>query len=98
MIKPDFAAPGVDILTASIGAGAEFAPATGTSLAAAQTAGIAALLFEWSLIRENEPYFTGNSVKNYLSRGAVRDLNLIYPNPEWGYGRLDLYHTFELLT
>lgn len=86
VVKPDFAAPGVDILTASIGAGAEFAPATGTSLAAAQTAGIAALLFEWSLIRENEPYFTGNSVKNYLSRGAVRDLNLIYPNPEWGYG------------
>ena len=98
VVKPDFAAPGVDILTASIGAGAEFVPATGTSLAAAQTAGIAALLFEWSLIRENEPYFTGNSVKNYLSRGAVRDLNLIYPNPEWGYGRLDLYHTFELLT
>lgn len=98
VVKPDFAAPGVDILTASIGAGAEFAPATGTSLAAAQTAGIAALLFEWSLIRENEPYFTGNSVKNYLSRGAVRDLNLSYPNQEWGYGRLDLYHTFELLT
>lgn len=98
VVKPDFAAPGVDILTASIGAGAEFAPATGTSLATAQTAGMAALLFEWSLIRENEPYFTGNSVKNYLSRGAVRDLNLIYPNPEWGYGRLDLYHTFELLT
>ena len=98
VVKPDFAAPGVDILTASIGTGAEFVPATGTSLAAAQTAGMAALLFEWSLIRENEPYFTGNSVKNYLSRGAVRDLNLIYPNPEWGYGRLDLYHTFELLT
>lgn len=56
VVKPDFAAPGVDILTASIGAGAEFAPATGTSLAAAQTAGMAALLFEWSLIRENEPY------------------------------------------
>ena len=86
VVKPDFAAPGVDILTASIGAGAEFAPATGTSLAAAQTAGMAALLFEWSLIRENEPYFTGNSIKNYLSRGAVRDLNLSYPNQEWGYG------------
>ena len=40
VVKPDFAAPGVDILTASIGAGAEFAPATGTSLAAAQTAGM----------------------------------------------------------
>ena len=86
VVKPDFAAPGVDILTASNRAGAEFVPETGTSLAAAQTAGMAALLFEWSLIRENEPYFTGNSIKNYLSRGAVRDLNLSYPNQEWGYG------------
>lgn len=98
VVKPDFAAPGVEILTASIGAGQEFETATGTSLAAAQTAGIAALLFEWALIRGNEPYFTGNSVKHYLGRGAVREAGQIYPNREWGYGRLDLYHTFELLT
>ena len=86
VVKPDFAAPGVGILTASIGAGRTFEQATGTSLAAAQTAGIAALLFEWALIRGNEPYFTGNSVKNYLSRGAVRDDIIQYPNPNWGYG------------
>ena len=98
VVKPDFAAPGVGILTASIGAGRIFEQATGTSLAAAQAAGIAALLFEWALIRGNEPYFTGNSVKNYLSRGAVRDDIIQYPNPNWGYGRVDLYHTFELLT
>lgn len=98
IVKPDFAAPGVGILTASIGPGEEFAPATGTSLAAAQTAGIAALLFEWALVRGNEPYFTGNSVKHYLSRGAVREAGEVYPNPDWGYGRVDLYHTFELLT
>ena len=98
IVKPDFAAPGVGILTASIGPGKEFAPATGTSLAAAQTAGIAALLFEWALVRGNEPYFTGNSVKHYLSRGAVREAGEVYPNPDWGYGRVDLYHTFELLT
>ena len=98
VVKPDFAAPGVDILTASVSPGTEFAPATGTSLAAAQTAGIAALLFEWALVRGNEPYFTGNSVKHYLSRGAVRERGRTYPNPEWGYGRVDLYHTFELLT
>lgn len=98
VVKPDFAAPGVGILTASIEPGAEFAPATGTSLAAAQNAGIAALLFEWALVRGNEPYFTGSSVKHYLSRGAVRESGRIYPNPEWGYGKVDLYHTFELLT
>lgn len=83
IVKPDFAAPGVGILTASIGPGKEFAPATGTSLAAAQTAGIAALLFEWALVRGNEPYFTGNSVKHYLSRGAVREAGEVYPNPDW---------------
>lgn len=98
VVKPDFAAPGVGILTASTGPGREFAPATGTSLAAAQNAGIAALLFEWALVRGNEPYFTGNSVKHYLSRGAVREASEAYPNPEWGYGRVNLYHTFELLT
>ena len=98
IVKPDFAAPGVGILTASTEPGREFVPATGTSLAAAQTTGIAALLFEWALVRGNEPYFTGNSVKHYLSRGAVREAGEIYPNPEWGYGRVDLYHTFELLT
>ena len=59
---------------------------------------IAALLFEWAIIRGNEPFFSGNSVKNYLRRGAVREEDMQYPNPEWGYGRIDLYHTFELLT
>lgn len=98
VVKPDFAAPGVEILTASINPGREFASASGSSLAAAHTSGIAALLFEWALIRGNELYFTGNSVKHYLSRGALREVGRVYPNQEWGYGRVDLYHTFELLT
>jgi len=63
-----------------------------------ETAGIAALLFEWAIIRDNQPFFTGSSVKYYLQRGARREENMQYPNPEWGYGKVDLYHTFELLT
>lgn len=96
IITPQFAAPGVDIKVPLLNG--EFGSASGTSLAAAQTAGVAALLFEWAVIRGNEPYFSGNSVKFYLQRGARREENMQYPNPEWGYGRLDLYHTFELLT
>lgn len=96
IVKPDFAAPGVDIQVPSPAGG--YGSASGTSLAAAQTAGIAALLFEWAIIRGNEPYFTGNSVKNYLQRGAVREEEEKYPNPDWGYGKVDLYRTFELLT
>lgn len=97
-VKPDFAAPGVDVKTAAAGRIGGFGEASGTSLAAAQTAGIAALMFEWAIIRGNEPYFSGNSVKNYLRRGAVREEDMQYPNREWGYGKVDLYHTFELLT
>ena len=64
---------------------------------AAQTAGAAALLFEWAVIRGNQPYFTGSSVKNYITRGAEREERMQYPNRDWGFGRMDLYHTFELL-
>ena len=40
---------------------------------------------------------SGMSAKYYLERGARREEKMQYPNPDWGYGRLDLYHTFELL-
>ena len=33
-----------------------------------------------------------------LQRGAVRDENMQYPNQEWGYGRIDLYRSFQLLS
>ena len=97
-VKPDFAAPGVEVKTALAGIAGGYGEASGTSLAAAQTAGIAALLFEWAVIRGNEPYFSGSSVRNYLRRGAVREEDRQYPNREWGYGKVNLYHTFELLT
>ena len=95
-VKPNFAAPGVDIRVPLPGGG--YGEASGSSLAAAQAAGITALLFEWAIVRGNEPYFSGISVKNFLQRSARREENLTYPNREWGYGRLDLYRAFELLT
>ena len=93
--KPVLAFPGVDMLAGFPGGG--YVAASGTSLAAAQCAGISALLLEWAIINENEPYYTGNSVRHDLVRGAVQNENRPYPNPEWGYGRADLYRTFESL-
>lgn len=95
-ITPDLAAPGVELLVPLLRGG--FGTASGTSFSAAMTAGVAALLFEWAVIRGNQPYFTGTNVKHYLERGARREERISYPNREWGYGRLDLYHTFELLS
>ncbi len=92
-VKPDLAAPGVDILGPDTKGG--FTVRSGTSIAAAQTAGAAALLFEWAIARENAPFLNGTNVKNYLIRGAARKEELTYPNPNWGYGTLDLYRVFE---
>ena len=75
MVTPHLAAPGVNVKVPLVRGG--FGIRSGTSISAAQTAGI---------------------VKYYLQRGARREENMQYPNPEWGYGRVDLYHTFELLT
>lgn len=96
MITPHLAAPGVNVKVPLVRGG--FGTRSGTSISAAQMSGIAALLFEWAIIRDNQPFFTGSSVKYYLQRGARREENKQYPNPEWGYGKVDLYHTFELLT
>ena len=95
-VVPQVAAPGVQIKVPQLNG--LYGYASGTSLSAAQTAGTAALLFEWAVIRGNRPFFTGSSVKNYLTRGAKREDRLQYPNRDWGFGRLDMYHTFELLT
>ena len=92
-VTPDLAAPGVE-LTIPLPGGA-FGTASGSSLAAAITAGAAALVLEWAIVRGNLPYASGNTVKFYLQKGAVREEQMEYPNPGWGYGRLDLYRAFE---
>ena len=66
-----------------------FRPVTGTSFAAPLVTGAAALLMEWGIVRENDPYLYGEKVKAYLRKGARRlPSELAYPNPRLGYGAL----------
>ena len=87
LVKPDLAAPGVDITTVAVGGG--YAQFTGTSFATPFVTGSAALLMEWGIVRENDPFLYGEKVKAYLRRGA-RPLPgfAVYPNPQVGYGVL----------
>lgn len=55
-------------------------------------------MLEWAIVRGNIPFASGNSVKFYLQKGAVREEEMDYPNPGWGYGRLDLYRAFEVIS
>lgn len=95
-IKPDFAAPGVDVSGPNLRKG--YTMKIGSSVAAAITAGAAALLMEWGAIRENLPEMATMEIKKLLIRGATRDNLYTYPNNEWGYGKLNLYQTFQRLT
>ncbi len=90
-LKPDIAAPGVDI--AAPGPDNTFIRATGTGIAAAHAAGAAALLLEWGIVRRNLPIMNNVIIRRMLVSGARRYDNMPYPNPDWGFGILDIYRT-----
>lgn len=93
VVKPELAAPGVNYLAPTLNK--TFEPFSGTSISAAHTAGVAALMLEWGTVRNNNPGMDSNVLKNFLIRGARRRPNLVYPNRDWGYGILDIFSVFE---
>ncbi len=95
VIKPEIAAPGVGIIAPSPDQG--FIEVTGTSPASAHTTGIAAMLLEWAIIRGNQPTLNTLDMKIFMIRGARRDVDLTYPNRDWGYGILDVFNIFDSL-
>lgn len=89
LVKPDIAAPGVNITSAAPGGG--YSVRSGTSMAVPFVTGSIALMMEWGIIRGNDPYLYGEKVKAYLISGA-RQLSGFseWPNPQLGYGALCL--------
>lgn len=63
-IAPDFVAPGVDVKGIYP---TGYGTMTGTSVAAAITAGIAALLFEWGIVNGNKPAMDSDLIRSYIS-------------------------------
>lgn len=107
-IKPDFAAPGINIYGPLPYAGnypvneeerrerARFDFQSGSSQAAAIAAGASALLAEWAFVRGNDISMDTMKAKKYLIRGADRT-GISIPSRTWGNGTLDLYGVFNSL-
>lgn len=90
LIRPDLAAPGVDVSTIN---GLQ----TGSGVAAAITAGAIAQFLQWATVEGNRPALRGREIKSYFIRGAKHQTGLDYPNRQWGYGQLNVQGVFERL-
>lgn len=94
-IKPELAAPGVNIAAPDLEHG--FTTVTGTGAAAAHTTGIAAMFLEWGIVKGNYPGIDTGEVKEFLIRGAKQSPRLQYPNRDWGFGAIDIFNVFNTL-
>ena len=90
-IKPDFAAPGINVT--GINLKGQFVARSGSSIAVGITSGALALFMEW--LDRHGVNLDASQMKNLLILGASRKTDMNYPNQEWGYGALNLYRTFE---
>ena len=94
-VKPDIAAPGVNVLAPNLDQG--FHEVSGSSPAAAHTAGVAAMILEWGIVKGDFPIMDTSDIKTLMIRGAKRNADMQYPNRDWGYGILDVFQIFDSL-
>lgn len=94
-IIPDIAAPAVGIISTKSGGG--YDSFTGTSFAAPFVTGSSALMMEWGIVNNNDPFLYGERVTAFLRKGATRRKDIEYPNASFGYGTLCLENTMNYL-
>lgn len=106
-IKPDICSPGIDIFGPMAGviseravkndvSSARYGYMSGSSAATALTAGAAALLMEWGIIRKNNITMDTVSIQKYFIRGSI-NTGVEVPNRICGYGGIDLYGVFQTM-
>ncbi len=86
--KPDITAPGVHSISPFLNN--TFLEVTGTSVSAAYLAGVMALLMEWGITEGNFPTMNNALLKKIITQSASRHPEEDYPNPNWGYGVINL--------
>ena len=96
IIKPDIAAPGINILTTKVGGG--LTTISGSSAALPIAAGVCALLLQWGVVDGNDIIMTPSKIRSYLITGAYRKNLVSYPNKEEGFGYLDLKGVFDIIS
>ncbi|MDR2908817.1 MAG: S8 family peptidase [Oscillospiraceae bacterium] len=91
-ISPDLVAPGVEV-GGSYPTG--HGTMSGTSVAAAITAGASALMLQWGIVEGNDVSLDSFRVRARLVAGCERSEDVEFPNNRWGYGKLNLLNAFQ---
>jgi len=55
-------------------------------------------MMEWVVYRLQDSRIDSTQIRNLLVLGTEKRPGEQYPNREWGYGTLDVYHTFEVIS
>lgn len=85
--KPDIAAPGVNIPVPFLNN--SYVSASGSSIAAAFTAGVSAHVLQWGIVEGRADFLNTPHVKHIFQLSAKRQKDMKYPNGDWGYGILN---------
>ncbi|WP_346905878.1 S8 family peptidase [Clostridium sp.] len=94
-IKPNLTTGGINALTT--GLNNENTVLSGGSVAGAVLCSATLLMLQWGIVLRNDINMYGPTITSYLTRGTSKRAGDIYPNPQWGYGMLNLQGSFENL-
>lgn len=94
-IKPDIATAGMNVL--AISKSGKMEGVSGSSVAAAIISGMCVLILQWAIINKNKENIYASQVKSYLMYGADRSSGGPYPNVSFGYGKVNILKTFEVI-
>ncbi|MBU5306769.1 S8 family peptidase [Clostridioides mangenotii] len=96
--KPDFVAPGVNII--STYGNDSYRSGTGTGISSSVTSGMLALIMEYLSRQGTYPKLLLYSqvLKTYLMLGSTRDELYEYPNDSLGYGVIDFRRTIQIIS
>lgn len=91
--KPDLAAPGVDI--SGPGLLNNIVRRSGTSVAAAHSAGMMALFLQWNKNNPEVGRLYAAQIQSLFLKNALREPQYEYPNVIWGYGVMNIESVFR---
>ncbi|MEG0775028.1 S8 family peptidase [Clostridium sp.] len=95
VIKPSFATAGTNFLT--VGLNNSLVVGSGCAMSSAIVAGTLALIYQWGIVQKRNTQLYPPNLKNFLIAATEKDDDKIYPNEEWGYGKLSINKLYEIL-